>query len=163
MNETITAGLLADRLERTFAGSMWYGPCLKEVLDGVTPAEAVSRPIAGAHMILEMVRHMTTQARAGLEYATGRWKGGPTPEEDWPTLKGALDEKAWQGHVATLEGSYRQLAATTRGMGSGQLSATPAGGRRTVEDVIRGVVEHGIYHGGQIALVLRAIRGPSRP
>jgi uncharacterized damage-inducible protein DinB len=160
---TDTAGLLAGRLERTFAGSMWYGPSLKEALDGVTPAEAVSRPIAGAHTILEMVRHMTIQARAGLEYTTGQWTGGPTPEEDWPAVEDTLDEQAWQGHVATLESSYRQLAATTRGMGSGPLAVTPAGGRRTVEDVIRGVVEHGIYHGGQIALVVRALRGPSRP
>jgi uncharacterized damage-inducible protein DinB len=158
-----TARLLADRLERTWAGSMWYGPSLKEALDGVTPAEAVSRPIAGAHTILEMVQHMTVQARAGLEYATGQWKRGPTPEEDWPASEGPLDDQAWQAHLTTLELTYRHLAATTRALSSAQLSATPPGGRRTVEDLIRGVVEHGIYHCGQIALLLRALRGPSRP
>lgn len=122
---TATAALLADRLERTWAGSMWYGPSLKEALDGVTPAEAVSRPIPDAHTILELLQHMTVQARSGLEYATGQWKRGPTPEEDWPASEGPLDEKAWRAHLTTLELTYRHLAATTRALGSAQLSATP--------------------------------------
>ena len=49
--------------------------------------------------------------------------------------------------------SHRQLAAATRGLSDDQLKALVQELDYTVFDMLHGVVEHGTYHGGQIALL----------
>jgi len=49
----------ADQLERAFRGGAWHGPAVAEALAGVDAARAAARPLAGAHSIWEIVRHLT--------------------------------------------------------------------------------------------------------
>ncbi len=49
---------LANAITRTVTGPMWHGPALAEVLEGVTPERAASRPIGSAHSIWEIVLHV---------------------------------------------------------------------------------------------------------
>ena len=53
---------LAKKIECTVTGPMWHGPALAQVLEMVTHEEAAARPIAGAHTVWEIVRHVTTWA-----------------------------------------------------------------------------------------------------
>src|SRR5262245_47111322 len=53
---------LAHHIKRTVTGPMWHGSALAEVLEGVTPEQATTRPIPGAHTIWELVAHVTAWA-----------------------------------------------------------------------------------------------------
>ena len=50
---------IADPLRRAWEGEAWHGPPLKEILAGVTAAQAAARPAAAAHSIWEIVHHIT--------------------------------------------------------------------------------------------------------
>ena len=147
---------LANLITRTVSGPMWHGPALGEVLAQVTPAQAASRPVTGAHSIWELVLHVAVWAEVALA------RLGPEPpvepEEDWPSVPEPTTEH-WEGALQRLRTSYEQLARAVEGMEDAALATVLAlpGPRHTVNVMLHGVVEHGTYHGGQIMLLRRAI------
>lgn len=147
---------LAKHLERTTTGPMWHGPALAEVLDGVTAERAAARPIAGAHSIWEIVLHTIAWAEIGRARIKGQRTGDPTPAEDWPPVA-ATDDDAWHRAVKQLDSSYRLLAAEARELDEARLEAAVPGLDYSVAVLLHGIVEHGTYHGGQIALLKRAL------
>lgn len=76
---------IKDLLRRAYDGDAWYGPSLRDSLQGVTSEKAMARPIPGAHSIWEIVLHVT----AWLGAVRDRLERGvvtlPT-EGDWPTI-----------------------------------------------------------------------------
>lgn len=151
---------LASQIRRTVTGPMWHGPALDDVLADVTPDVAVSRPVAAAHSIWELVLHIAVWA----EVALARFGPEPlaSPEHDWPAVPEPTAAH-WQDALTRLHASYEQLARAVENLDDAALSALVAlpGPRHTIEVMLHGVVEHGTYHGGQIMLLRRAIEGPA--
>ena len=147
---------LADQIRRTLTGPMWHGPALDEALRGITPAEAMRRPIVGAHSIWELVLHIAVWAEVALT------RLGPEPQaappEDWPPVPSSTPAN-WDSALERLHVSYERLAQAVQTMDDAQLRAEVAGPspRHSVEVMLHGVVEHGTYHGGQIVLLRRAL------
>jgi uncharacterized damage-inducible protein DinB len=145
------ASRLANHIERTVTGPMWHGPALIEVLDQVDAARAGARPIAGAHSIWEIVRHITAWADIARQRIHGEALGDPTPEQDWPPIG---DD--WAQDLGRLKESHRRLAADVRLLDEAALDARVKNLEYPVGVLLDGVVEHGTYHGGQIALLKKA-------
>ena len=145
---------LATHIERTVTGPMWHGPALVEVLEGVDARRARTRPVAGAHRIWEIVLHITAWSDIARQRINGEATGDPAPEQDWPPVSDA--DADWPRAVARLGESHRQLAADTRLLGDAQLDALVPGLEYTVHALLHGIIEHGTYHGGQIALLKKA-------
>jgi uncharacterized damage-inducible protein DinB len=142
---------LGNHIERTVTGPMWHGPALVEVLDGVDAARARARPISGAHSIWEIVRHVTAWADIARQRIHGEALGDPTAEQDWPAIG---DD--WAQDVERLKESHRLLAADVRQLDEAALDARVKTLEYPVGILLDGVVEHGTYHGGQIALLKKA-------
>ena len=152
---------LGNHIERTATGPMWHGPALVDVLEGVDAARAWARPIAGAHSIWEIVLHITAWADIARQRIHGEATGDPTPEQDWAEQGsdpqfGSDPDAAWSAVVRRLGESHRQLAADTRLLDDAALDARVKGLEYPVGVLLAGVVEHGTYHGGQIALLKKA-------
>jgi uncharacterized damage-inducible protein DinB len=145
------ASRLANHIERTVTGPMWHGPALIEVLNQVDAARAGARPIAGAHCIWEIVRHITAWADIARQRIHGEALGDPTPEQDWPPIG---DD--WAQDLERLKESHRRLAADVRLLDEAALDARVKNLEYPVGILLDGVVEHGTYHGGQIALLKKA-------
>jgi uncharacterized damage-inducible protein DinB len=148
--------LLANRIVRTFTGPMWHGPALSEVLRGVTHEQAARRPEASAHTIWELVLHVITWVEVPHQRLGGTPRKDVGDDEDWPRPPAASDE-AWQAIVARLEERHRALATTVKAMSDGQLDEKVVGEEYTIREMLHGVVEHGVYHGGQIALLKKLV------
>ncbi|HET6957027.1 MAG TPA: DinB family protein [Vicinamibacterales bacterium] len=142
---------LGNHIERTVTGPMWHGPALLEVLDGVDAARARARPIAGAHSIWEIVKHVTAWAEIARQRIHGEALGDPTAEQDWPPIG---DD--WAQDLERLKESHRRLAADVRQLDDAALDARVKTLEYPVGILLDGVVEHGTYHGGQIALLKKA-------
>jgi uncharacterized damage-inducible protein DinB len=157
---------LADHIERTLTGPMWHGPALLEALKGVSSDQALARPLPDAHTIWELVLHITAWCDIARQRLKGQAIGDPAPEQDWPPLPSALPETGavssadraseWRRAVEQLAESHRALAADTRLLEDEQLTTLVPGLDYTVSVLLRGIVEHGTYHGGQIALLKKA-------
>ena len=154
---------LANHLRRTFDGPMWHGPALNELLTAIPVAHATARQVPHAHTIAELVLHMTAWANIARDRLRGTASTEVRTEEDWPPVN-ALDDRAWKDAIARLRASYDELATAVEALDDAALRETVAGRDHSVRAMLHGVIEHGVYHGGQIALLKRAVEGapPSR-
>lgn len=153
---------IVDQHERGFDGDPWYGLPLTKILSGLTAEAARARPIPNAHTIWEIVLHIAAWEGAVLK----RLKTGSVsqPDEgDWPEVTES-DEKTWQQTLTRLRQTHDKLSELLRQLQPKRLDdmlgaeRDPAtGGGHTVGGTVHGVIQHNVYHAGQIAILRKAI------
>jgi hypothetical protein len=154
---------LHEQLQRVFERDAWHGPALLENLEGVTAAEAVRHPIPGAHSIWEIVLHVAATYGVVLRRLTGDARQ-MTPAEDWPAVPAhrdapALDD-AWRTAVDDLRRANAELRRAVRGYAEQKLDQPIVDGVAYSAYVqFIGLTQHDAYHGGQVALLKRALAG----
>lgn len=164
VSERLTmGGLLAEQVLLAHDGPAWHGPALAEQLDGLSAAEASAHPFQGVHSIWEIVLHCAAWAGEVRRRLEG---GSPDlPEEgDWPPVPD-VSEAAWVEARARLRSSHELLAAAVRAAPDA-LWSDPVGGERDAPlgtgvshaGMLCGLLQHSAYHGGQLALLRRAVR-----
>jgi uncharacterized damage-inducible protein DinB len=152
---------ILDQLQRAFDGDAWYGPSLIDALDGVDARLAMLRPIADGHTIAEIVRHVTTWTRE----ITRRLRTGKAhnlEEPDWHEVSLANDAE-WESLVDALEAAHEGLVDQMKDLTDpdldsliGDVRDRPEGTGVTRYVMLHGLVQHNIYHAGQIALLRKA-------
>ena len=144
---------IADQLRRAFDGEAWHGSALRELLQDVNAAKAHARALSGTHSIWELVLHITVWTRAAL----GATHGHPmativgTPE-DWPAVEDATSE-AWNAATKRLFEAKDLLSAAIEEFGDVRLTETVPGRSYDFYFLFHGIVQHSLYHAGQIALL----------
>jgi uncharacterized damage-inducible protein DinB len=149
---------IAIEIGQALAGDAWHGPSLKELLDGVTSEEAIQRPIPSAHNIWELVLHITSWANIARRRLTG---GRVEPEEgeDWP-VPDTPSDTGWAAAGSALVESHERLREVVAGLSDEDLIRKVPKGERSVSNMLQGTTQHAAYHGGQIAILKKAIRNP---
>ncbi|MGB9073873.1 MAG: DinB family protein [Terriglobales bacterium] len=144
---------IADQLRRAFSGEAWHGDSLFEILDGVTAAQAAARPIKNAHSIWELVLHI-----AAWDGAVRRRLGGEavtlSGEQNFPPVKDT-SESAWRRTLAHARQVHDELVAAAAAFPDSRLDQKVPGkdpDYDTFYYMLHGVVQHELYHAGQIAL-----------
>ena len=148
---------LAEALVRTVHGPMWHGPSLGDLLKDVDPEQASTRAVPAGHSIWELVLHIITWAEVPRARLAGDPRKNVRPEEDWPRPPHP-SSTAWKEAVARLDAAHRALASDVAALDSAALDRAVPGHDYSVREMLHGVIEHGTYHGGQIALLKKAAR-----
>lgn len=147
---SIEATRIADQLHRAYRGPAWHGPSLKAILTDVTAERAALKPISGAHSIWEIVLHITAWMRIARERLTASEARTVSDEEDWQTPRAT----SWNETLIALESAERDLEETIRGFPDARLEErAPAAEPQTYYQLLHGVVQHTLYHAGQIILL----------
>jgi uncharacterized damage-inducible protein DinB len=145
---------IEDQLNRAFGGEAWHGPSLQELLRDVSFEQAAARPFPAVHSIWEIVLHLTTW----LDTARRRLAGDPaepTIEEDWPAITESC-EAAWQIALGNLEAAHERLRGSIAMLDPERLDENLRGKPYTIYFLLHGVIQHNLYHAGQIALLKKA-------
>ncbi len=142
-----------DQLQRAHAGNAWHGPALDEVLDGVDAARAAARPLPGAHSIWELVLHVAVWEDIARRRMAGE-DVRPTEAEDWPVVTDT-SEAAWRAARGQLARAHGALREAIEALPEARLDDALRPGF-TVAHLLHGVVQHDLYHAGQIALLRKA-------
>jgi uncharacterized damage-inducible protein DinB len=148
---------IADQLRRAMQGEAWHGPSLREILAGVTAQQAAARPVAAAHSIWELVHHITAWERIVLRRMGGETVKDVSTEVNWPPVF-ETSEAAWQRAMAALEESNRRLCDAIAQMPEERLRERVPGKQDSFYIELHGIVQHDLYHAGQIALLKKASR-----
>ena len=145
---------LADQIRRAFDGEAWHGDSLREILRDVNAATASARPIPDAHTIWELVLHITTWDEVTITRIGGTPKM-PTDDENFPKVKDT-SEAAWQRSLGQLWQTHDALVKAVAGFPDARL-AEPVPGKTgdyyNFFYLFSGIVQHELYHAGQIVLL----------
>lgn len=146
----LEANRIATQLRRAVHGPAWHGPSVRDALRGVSPAIAAARPIPDAHSIWELVLHST----AWIGIVRRRIEGRPpriTRAVNFPRV-GRTTARDWTRATAGLRREAARLERTLRSIDDERVPYLAA----------HGIVQHTIYHAGQIVLLKkRSLRRPS--
>ena len=146
---------LKDQLARTLAGGAWHGPSLNEALSGVSAEQAKARPIPSAHTIWEIVRHVVAWEKVILSGIKGHYLSIPE-EEDWPKITDTT-EANWQKSLKELKEVHHALEEAVSKLSAEQLDSAAEGTKDTVGFFVHGIIQHNIYHAGQMALLKKVV------
>jgi|ERR1041384_1530244 uncharacterized damage-inducible protein DinB len=144
---------ILDQLKRAYEGGAWHGPAVKEVLEGVTAAQAHARPLANGHTIYELVRHIAVWEDVGRRRLQGDPANIPiSSPADWPPADDTGDA-AWVQAKAALDRGHQQLVKAISEVDEARLDEPILEGKSTVYVTLHGVIQHNLYHAGQIAIL----------
>lgn len=151
---------IIDELQREHSGEPWHGSPLRHILKGITAAGAAARPVPDGHSIWELVLHMT----GWKNEVRKRLSGAPASDPeggDWPAVGDATDDR-WRQALGGLERAHTELVAEIRRFPEPTLS-TPTNDPRAPGSkgvsyyvLLHGIVQHDVYHAGQIAMLKKS-------
>lgn len=143
---------LVDQLRRIHDGEAWHGPSVREALSEVSAADAMRRPISGAHTIWEIVEHI----RVVEETVRRRITGEPdVTEPDWTTVSDP-NPTAWKATLGKLATTERGVREAVAGLSPDRLAVPLPGREQPAWEEIVGLIQHDAYHAGQISLLRKA-------
>jgi uncharacterized damage-inducible protein DinB len=146
---------ISEQLRRAFEGNAWHGPAVRELLADVTAAGAVARPLPSAHSIWEIVLHMATWERVVRRRLQGETIADLPSDQDWPAIQDT-SEAAWHKTIQDLERANHALREEITRVGEEGLAETVPGKEHSVYTMLHGIIQHDLYHAGQVALLKKA-------
>jgi uncharacterized damage-inducible protein DinB len=153
----VEAKRIARTLHETYSGAAWHGPSVHETLRGLTPGQAFSRPIQGAHSTWEIVLHMTRWRLFVWNKVAGERSFEITsPEQDWPRVEND-SPVAWEAALQELENTQQQLLEALETFPDSRLSETVPGREYSYYKLLHGIIGHDLYHAGQITLLKKMV------
>ena len=142
--------------QNAFDGDPWHGDPLMTLLANVAAQVASARPIPGAHTIREIVRHLTfwydgaARRLDGHVFEADETEQWPAGEENGP------DEAAWQREREDLTRAHRAFLEAVTRLDDADLDRPVPGKPYDVYYLLHGLVQHLLYHAGQVAILKRA-------
>jgi len=148
---------IADSYRAATIKAAWYGPSLAELLAEISPDLATAPPAPGGHSISALLQHLLLWnervRNASDSNPLPRWQ----PEKEW-----AEPAIPWNELVTRWNQSRDLLEEKIRNFPLEDLAQQVAGRSYPYETMLHGIVQHAIYHSGQIAMVLSMLRSRSR-
>jgi len=148
---------IADAYRAVTLKDAWYGPPLADLLTQISPEFASRPPIPGAHSISALLQHLLLwNERVRNTSATHpfpRWD----PEREW-----AEPPIPWNELLARWNQSRDLLEERLRNFPAEDLAKQVPGRDYPYEVMFEGIVQHTIWHGGQIAMISSMLRSQSR-
>jgi uncharacterized damage-inducible protein DinB len=134
----------------------WYGPTLAEMLAGISAELATTPPVVGAHSIAALLQHLLLWnervRNTSDSHPMPRWEA----EKEW-----AEPPIPWNELVSRWNESRDLLEEKIRNFPVAELEKRVPGRDYSYETLFHGIVQHAIYHSGQIAMVLSMLRSRS--
>jgi uncharacterized damage-inducible protein DinB len=144
---------IADSYRAVTIKGAWYGPSLAELLAEMSPELATTPPTPGAHTISALLQHLLLWNERVRNTSSNnpmpRWQA----EEEW-----AEPPIPWNELLARWNQSRDLLEDKLRKFPIEDLAKQVSGRSYPYETMLHGIVQHAIYHSGQIAMVLSMLR-----
>lgn len=144
---------IVEQYDRALHGGAWHGDSVWEILAKVSPEQAFERLSPKAHTIWELVSHMTfwesevyrrlkklpPQSIAALNF----------PAQPEPSAE------HWERALEGLRRSNEEFRKALAELSNSQLDEPLSAPDKPVYVEVHGVIQHHLYHAGQIALLAR--------
>lgn len=157
MNSRIST--LIDRQKAViWAEEYWSGRTYGGTIDSLSGTDAFLRPHPGVHTVAELLSHVVEWRKDNIRKILG---DRPEPlrmgdYRDW-IPNADLKEKGWETLKGEFYASAEQLCELLQDKEDPFLDESPQGLKGTYHFLLDGLINHDIYHLGQIGLTLKLL------
>ena len=137
----------------------WHGPSVVETLRGVTPDMAGRRLTPNIHTVAELVFHITSWRIFTVKKMQGDGEFDiPTPEKNFGSFPGKIDDFEWEALQMELSLSQEELVNELDKRDDDEFLEDIVPGRDyTYYDLLHGIINHDVYHSGQVMILKKAL------
>ncbi|MBI5372745.1 MAG: DinB family protein [Sphingobacteriales bacterium] len=156
MNKEITA--LAGRMENLLYGEPWFGRPVFPLLEETDESKVFLKPGDTEHSLCELLWHMITWAEFTLKRVEKETETDQAAFEkrDWRPIDPGFH--TWKKGVAELKSLHTQLVSRLREKEDSFLDEKVDYRTYDFRFLLNGLMEHNIYHLGQIAYLQKLLR-----
>ena len=150
--------LFAEQLKDVYNGEPWFGRSVDEILKETDEGVVFEKP-GNQHSILELLWHMITWK----EFTLSRLRDDPDKSLhyfeniDWRTLDHS-DKSLWQQGLQHFAALHNELVEVMQQQKDELLSKKINERNYDFRKLLNGVVQHDIYHLGQIAYLKKLLQ-----
>jgi uncharacterized damage-inducible protein DinB len=162
-----TSEQLKQELEKVLWGDPWYGKPVCEIIEQVSFEAAFEQPPGAVHCIAGIVLHMLSWTEEVIDRMNGLTSQLPS-SGDWPD-PGTPGEQKWQNYVDDLKLVNVNLLGIIQNFPEEdwtepykEARSQELGTGVSFEELVKGLIQHHIYHAGQIAMLNRIVTGLSK-
>lgn len=143
----------AYQLNENFSGEPWFGRNIQSILGEIDEKKVFQKP-GGQHSILELLYHMINWRL----FTINQVEKNPSvrakhyEENDWQVLD-HTDSSLWKKGLQALQGSQQKLVGLLKQMTDEKLQDPVPERNYNYRSLINGIIQHDIYHLGQIAYI----------
>lgn len=139
-------------------GKTWHGQSVWKILENISAEEAAAHPIPESHSIWDYLLHIINWR----EY-TVRTLLDDEPyivdlntEKNWTTITD-FSQEAWEATLELYKKSTDELSETIKKFDDSKLEEIVREHKFTFYKLLHGVIQHDIYHSGQILLLKKML------
>lgn len=157
MNQEILQ--IAEQLRDVYEGEPWFGRSISSILNEIDEA-IVFKKAANQHSILELLWHTITWK----EFTLSRLRHDDElsikyfEENDWRMLDHS-DKTLWQQGLREFSKLHNELVEIVRQQNDELLCQRVRDRKYDFRKLLYGIVQHDIYHLGQIAYIKKMLTG----
>ncbi len=151
---------IIDLLNTTYEGEeAWHGPSVAEVMRDVTPDMAGLRLSPNTHTIAELIFHMTSWRIFAVKKMQADEKFDIlTPEKNFGQFPEKIDDFEWEALQMELSLSQEELVNELDKRDDDEFLEEIVPGRSyTYYDLLHGIINHDLYHAGQVQILKKAV------
>ncbi len=150
MNKKLIEAIIRN-MEVTLSGEPWFGRAIYEILAEVDVSKVYIRPNQAEHSLIDILYHMNTWAEFALkriEYDKNHDLAA-SEELDWREIDPKIH--TWEKGVAEFKSLHEKIIALLQTKDDEFLKEIVDYRQYNFRFLINGLVQHNIYHLGQIA------------
>ena len=148
---------ILDQYDRAMNGDAWHGDPVWKILGGLSAEHAAWRAAKQVHTIWQLVSHMTfweTEVFRRLNRLPAR----PVEELNFPPMPDVTADN-WTRTLEELRQSNLNFRTALTKLDDSQLDQPMPGRDKSTYVEIHGVIQHHLYHAGQIAILSKLLAG----
>ena len=149
---------LVEKYQKVYNSAPWYGDSIVRILKNVNPKIVFIKAGEKSHSIAELVAHTIGWRDIVFNQIQGNRKFRLTQKDTFNWERFDKNEKtAWKSLLKELDKNQKKIISFLAKKDDEFLNSKAPKKKRTNEFLIEGVIQHDVYHLGQIALLNKII------
>ncbi|HMJ48300.1 MAG TPA: DinB family protein [Ferruginibacter sp.] len=147
---------IAKLFKELYAGDPWIDVTIINVLQNITPEDAVRKVLPPLNSIWEIVAHMVSWRENVLKRVKGKIMKSPADNYFSPLTD--TSPAAWKALLKKLDASQTKWINLLRKFNEKEFSTIYPPNNRNYYGNIHGIIQHDAYHLGQIVILAKALK-----
>lgn len=143
-----------NRLRNVFEGHPWYGHSVLHKLEQMDHNKVNDIPSPSFNSVARLLQHIINWRKLAIEKMKGNvdFDIEVNSELDWPCIT-IETQQQWLNQINELKQTQQELLHLLEGATTAFLQQKVPGRNYNVEYLAEGIIQHDVYHLGQIAII----------